>query len=267
MAAKYWLKLYYEIIDDYKMAQLSRSCRYRVIELFCLAGENDEDGFLPDINNMVWRLRDSAEQIQSDLQELQKVGIVEMIDGRWFVTNFYKRQQAMSPAEKMRRQRNEKRNMGGLHSGDADVTIGVTTGNTDKDKDKDKDGNATSTTPNLIPYPETAKQAYVHPEIVVYKSVSGYFPGQDNWRAVIDAIRYIKKQHPNDEDLHSYLLPFWLSWDTRKTKDGKPFGKTNPTWLTEWAINNDIPPVAFSQNGNTPQKLNPRSILQGMTPA
>ena len=46
MASKYWIKLYYEILDDPKLGKLTDWLFRRAIELFLLAGENDNDGLL-----------------------------------------------------------------------------------------------------------------------------------------------------------------------------------------------------------------------------
>lgn len=53
MAAKYWIKLYHEILHDPKMGRLPDNLWRRCIELFLLAGElgaevdEDDKGHLP----------------------------------------------------------------------------------------------------------------------------------------------------------------------------------------------------------------------------
>ena len=107
MAANYWLKLYHEILDDRKMAILSDRIWRRAIECFLLAGEKDEEGILPSLEDMAWRMRMESEMLETDLVELAKIGVISQIDGNWIVTNFEKRQRAMTSTERTRRSRGQ----------------------------------------------------------------------------------------------------------------------------------------------------------------
>ena len=138
MASKYWIKLYHEILDDPKMGLMSDRLFRRTIEMLLMAGEYDEKGTLPKIGDMAWRLRMDTEMLETDLVELANDGIVQQIDGKWIVANFEERQEAMQPAEKMRRKRIEDKKETYYHP----VTEPVTVSNTDKiriDTDKDID--------------------------------------------------------------------------------------------------------------------------------
>lgn len=106
-------------------------------------------------------------------------------------------------------------------------------------------------------YPSNAKEAAENPEIKIFREVSGVFPGLRDYRTVIDTIQFLRKAHKDDEQLRSYLMPFWLAWDNRKTKNGNPFAKTNPTWLTEWAVSNNIP-----NSNEQPKKQQPKRVYQ-----
>lgn len=102
MAATYWIKLYQDILKDPKMGRLSDSAYRRCIELFLLAGEQKErNGTLPSVDDIAWELRVSKEKLQSDLSELEKVGIISFIEGIPFVVNFSKRQTAVTGAERV----------------------------------------------------------------------------------------------------------------------------------------------------------------------
>lgn len=46
----------------------------------------------------------------------------------------------------------------------------------------------------------------------------------------------------DDRSLEVYLGPFWVAWDGRQGRTGRSYDKTNPAWLTEWALNDRIPP-------------------------
>jgi DnaD/phage-associated family protein len=105
MTSKYWIKLYHEMLHDPKMGRMSDHLYRRTIELFLMAGEQGEDGKLPDLEGMAWTLRADPEELETDLVELQRVGILSAIDGTWYVTNFVKRQEPMDKAEYMSRKR------------------------------------------------------------------------------------------------------------------------------------------------------------------
>lgn len=109
MTTKYWIKLYHEILDDPKMGRLSEVLFARCIKLFLLAGEYDRNGILPGLDDIAWRLRISTEELESDLIELQKIGIlIRTPEGEWIVRKFADRQSPMEKAEYMRRKRSEK---------------------------------------------------------------------------------------------------------------------------------------------------------------
>lgn len=92
MASKYWIKLYHEIVDDPKMGQLPDHLWRRCIELFLIAGEYNQSGQLPNLNDTAWRLRTNAEMLEAELNDLARWGITNMVDGHWSVTKFEERQ-------------------------------------------------------------------------------------------------------------------------------------------------------------------------------
>lgn len=122
MTSNYWIKLYHEILSDPKMGRLPDRLWRRTIELFLLAGENGQDGDLPSVVDMAWRLRISEDALQGDLNELSADGIaiVKQEEDEWFVTKFAKRQAAMPGNERMQRLRDAKRKE--HYYGDEDVT-------------------------------------------------------------------------------------------------------------------------------------------------
>ena len=76
MPSNYWIKLYHEILDDPKMGRLPDSLWRRVTELFLLAGDADENGYLPCVESMAWRLRIDENVLIAELEQLADVGIV-----------------------------------------------------------------------------------------------------------------------------------------------------------------------------------------------
>lgn len=99
----YWMKLWFDILRDPKMGMLPDRLWRRVIELFLLAGQQGEDGLLPDVPTIAWQLNKSVQAINTDLQKIAEAGIIqETGDGRWIVINFKKRNEPVDPAKRIR---------------------------------------------------------------------------------------------------------------------------------------------------------------------
>lgn len=148
MKSHYWIKLYHEILDDAKMGRLPDRLWRRAIELFLMAGEEHNDGTLPPVADIAWRLRMTDEAVLEDLRSLEQVKIVTLLeDGTWFVTKFAERQAPMSNAERQRRHR-ERKHRDQYYGNDisnesvtkcnADVDVDIDV-DTDKDVDVDVD--------------------------------------------------------------------------------------------------------------------------------
>ena len=105
MPSNYWIKLYHEIIDDPKMMKMSEVLFARCIKLFLLAGDHGEDGELPTIEDAAWRLRVQEEELESDLIELQRLGIAAHQDGVWSIAKWDERQGPMTSTERTQRRR------------------------------------------------------------------------------------------------------------------------------------------------------------------
>jgi DnaD/phage-associated family protein len=101
-----WIKLYTEILSDPKMGRLDDRLWRRAIELFMLAGSTGTTGQLPQMEEMEWILRVKKSNLLDDFNALAKNGIVhETQHGSWVVTNFAKRQAAMSATERTQKRR------------------------------------------------------------------------------------------------------------------------------------------------------------------
>lgn len=106
MSSRHWEKLWHEIIDDIKLGPLPAELKWRFVQLIVLAGIVGEGGLLPELPDMAFRLRLTEEQLRSDLPTLARRELVELTaDGRWLVTNYAKRQAAMSSTERVQRHR------------------------------------------------------------------------------------------------------------------------------------------------------------------
>jgi len=106
VASYYWIKLYHEILDDPKMGRLSDHLWRRAIEMFLFAGKQGGNGEVPCVEDMAWSLRTTPAELQEDLDELERIGIICQGDGaNPFVVHFEQRQKPASSTERSTRRR------------------------------------------------------------------------------------------------------------------------------------------------------------------
>lgn len=197
MAAKYWIKLYHEILEDSKMGRLPDNLWRRAIELFLMAGELDDQGRLPCTADIAWRLRQSEEVLEADLSSLETLGILTKNEGGWLVTNFAKRQAPTETVDRVRQFRKRQRQQQTpLASSDEKVTdnkvddyANVTKSyiDTDIDTESDKD-----TSPNgegaKAPHPVRPKKLKppkdtipIPAAVKVYQDIARRLPDKALW--------------------------------------------------------------------------------------
>lgn len=138
MTAKYWIKLYHEILDDPKMGKLPDWLWRRCVELFLIAGQYDRDGMLPPVEEMLWILHLNDEmKLSQALQMLAEVGVTFCDDqGCWWVKNFSKRQSANDSSERGRKYRERQRH---IQPNDFEQKTNETFVDRDRDRDRDTD--------------------------------------------------------------------------------------------------------------------------------
>jgi DNA-binding transcriptional ArsR family regulator len=108
-----WIKLYLNIIDEVQMARLPNALWRRAIELSIMAGRHGDDGTLPSVDNLAWRLRTTPRKLLEQLQALEQAGLVHRdLDGNWVVSKFACLQAPLSEAERSARYRARKRDTG-----------------------------------------------------------------------------------------------------------------------------------------------------------
>jgi hypothetical protein len=90
--------------------------------------------------------------------------------------------------------------------------------------------------PDQVQYPETVAEARNHSDIQIYRRVTGVLPYASYYKAVVDAIQFLRESCPTDDSLVKYLTPFWQKWKSSTRKDGQPYKPNNPAWLTDWAV-------------------------------
>jgi len=104
MASNYWIKLYLDILSDPKMGRLSDNHWRRFIECCLLAGDLGQDGRLPPLCDIAWKLRVEEEALKAEFDHLARIGLLDFIntplDEHWVVTNFAKRQAPLTASER-----------------------------------------------------------------------------------------------------------------------------------------------------------------------
>ena len=103
MKNNYWMKLWFDVLRDPKMGMLPDRLWRRVIELFLIAGQEGEDGLLPDVPQIAWQLNKPVSAIVTDLQKIADTGIVvEFEPGKWMVSNFKKRNEPVDQVKRIK---------------------------------------------------------------------------------------------------------------------------------------------------------------------
>lgn len=126
----HWIKLYVEMLDDPKVGLLPDAVKWRWVSVLLQAGELNEDGFLPDVNDMAWRLHTNVETLQGEMRTLAGRGLAELrtyTDGseRWFIPAFEKRQAAANSTERSRMSRHRARQNSTSNEDETDVQRNV----------------------------------------------------------------------------------------------------------------------------------------------
>jgi len=248
MAAKYWLKLYHEMLDDPKVARLPDSSYRRFIECLLLAGDTDDNGRLPPIPDMAWRLRVDETTMSQDMSRLALAGLVELgHDDVWIVTQFNKRQAAVSGKDRVKeyRKRAKKRE---YNEGETEP---VTNRYTDKIRlDKDKIRLDTYIEPDA-------------PEIVEIKT------------ALSKTTKTNQEFNQDEYDKAAYALfgydatpdqidGFMAWWETNGGYTGKPALKSLVNNWTSYREGLTVAPkVNANSNGRSPQANQTHPALRG----
>lgn len=108
MKSRYWEKLWHDILNDPKLGPLPREVKWTFVSLILVAGMQPEprDGTLPPLPELAWLTRTTEDALRVDLPALAQRELVELLpDGRWKVSNYAKRQTAMTNAERVARYR------------------------------------------------------------------------------------------------------------------------------------------------------------------
>ena len=93
MSSMPWVKLYTEMLDDPKLADLEPEEKWLFVQLILLAGECDQDGAIPmSMRQIAWRLRVNQAELEAQTDALCHAGLIESVTDGLFVVSFGKRQ-------------------------------------------------------------------------------------------------------------------------------------------------------------------------------
>lgn len=260
-----WVKLWNDFLDDPKIGMLPDSAQLFFVKLLALAGESDAEGYLVNgeaalsVRQIAWRFRMTEQDAQSCIDQLIEAGLAAWDEGYLLVVNFSKRQgrSQMSKREKwaewQRTHRTKKAQSVINDNGDVmpdNVIVIKAEEEEEKEEEKEEEEEVESRGDWIPKHP---KEAMKHPDIQVYQAVSERIPGIGQYDLVIQTVQLLRQKIPEEAALVAYLSPFWLAWSGRKTKNGRPYDASSLVWLTEWAVNDHIPP-AYRENGNGPPR-------------
>ena len=149
--ANTWIKLYHEILTDPKMGRMSDKLFRRTIELFLIAGIEDNDGILPEIQDISWTLRTTDKEIQKVIEELENLNIITNSDQGYVITHFQDRQKSdlskseinrnyyeKSKSKKSEIQTEFRKNSEKIQTEFSENSVEIQTLDKDIDKDKEK---------------------------------------------------------------------------------------------------------------------------------
>jgi hypothetical protein len=115
--------------------------KWRAIALFLVAGENGNDGLLPPVARLAWRLRLEEVKIAETASALTEVGVVYETPQAWVVTDFKERPYSES-YERMKRyrKRNKARNSNGECNGNETDNESISISSSCSDSDSEEGG-------------------------------------------------------------------------------------------------------------------------------
>jgi hypothetical protein len=235
---RFWIKLYIDLLDDIQFGLLPEYLKWRAIELSLVAGENGDDGLLPPVERLAWRLRLAREKLEETLSVLSQAGAVHETPQGWVVADFKKNQSPLSSTERSRNSRLRSENAANRcnNRNEAEGADSTSTSASDSPEGEGDTGEGK-------PLPVTPSEAAEDPDIIIFLELTGRLPANSQYQAVTDTLRYIrKKRNLTYETAITVLKPYWLAWSNRRRRDGSPYDPSSLVWLTEWALNETIPP-------------------------
>lgn len=189
-----WFRLYNDIVDDDKIAQIDPKTFKIFVFLMSICSQNDsQNGILPDKKFLSWRMRISEKKLETALHELEGAGIVNRADGAIVLVNWHKRQfKSDNVTERVARYRNAKKSENVTLRETLNVSpqnrIEQTRTNTEKNKERPRKTFQKPSLDEIRTYIQE-KKFTVNPEAFLAKYESnGWMVGKNpmkDWRATI----------------------------------------------------------------------------------
>lgn len=230
----YWLKLFTEIIDDPKLAEIPEWAKWCFVEFLCLAKENDKGGELQPVTKMAWRLRKTAKQVEAALRTLKEVGVVHSTGATWIVTNFAKRQAPSESAERVRRfrekQKQEKKDIPVTVTSYGNITPLSSSSSINSDSDS-FDSFTPSETANAVNSFGNNGQARMCERL--YQQVTGQIciPSSQEIAANKSLQAILDYCQGDLEKAVGVSKPVYQRWCSTPGKTGRNYSKLNTNWL------------------------------------
>lgn len=234
----YWLKLYTEIIDDPKLADVPEWAKWCFVEFLCLAKENDKDGELQTANKMAWRLRKTVKQVETALRTLEQSGVVHTTGAVWFVTNFAKRQALSESADRVRRFREkkkeeEKRNTPVTVTGYGNVSPSSSISSSSLNSDSSDFKNVPL---SAVAYAAFQDNGGPRKAERLYQLITGQMsiPSLSQAQALTDLQSMLDYYGTNWDRAVAEGREVFGLWCAQHGKNGKAYSPVNTAWLTKW---------------------------------
>jgi hypothetical protein len=229
-----WIKLYLEILDDVKLAELPEAACWRFVQLLLVAAERDEGGILPPSKQLAWRLRADQAQLLEDLRALGEVGVMVQVGEHWKVTNFEKRQATLTDAERASQYRGRQRQgvvTDGVTKSDRErvtVSTSPSTSPSTSVSDSGGEGVGEGGTPaapaGVIPPPGKGEAL----AILLQASQLAALPPSE--RARVEQVRAMVATYGSDDTL-AELLSQRREWCQTRGRNGRYYSPLNMGWV------------------------------------
>lgn len=199
MGSFYWIKLYMDMLDDPRMGRLPDALFRRAIECHLLAGEVRQDGRLPPLADMAWRLRADERELERQLEALEAAGVLERAaEGGWLVSGFAVRQAPASGRERSQRLRDKRQGCG--PEAQRDCNAGATNRYADTDTEleeeseeiEDTDADASTAGGG------SGAEAELEQAFVRSTGLPRFFGGREAWQK---ALRRLRRAGVNAQDV------------------------------------------------------------------
>jgi hypothetical protein len=262
-----WFRLYSDILDDRKIARISKRTKQPKalviglwVTMLSLASQSDERGVLQITENLPYSLEDledmSGLPLELIAQLLEEFRLHEMITGdeTLQVVNWHKRQFQSDDSYPRVKQYREKKK----ENDNAMVPLqGRDSHGVDTDTESDTEQNRTEAEAEKGPAPAAVAAAIVESQVSgpidavkVYREVTlqpTIPPGQLD--EALNMLMTILDHYPDSADAVSAGAPIFARWCSTKGKSGKYYAKTNTGWLSWWL---EALAPAPGGNGNGP---------------